>query len=257
MANKKPYILITNDDGIDALGIKTLIEIVSDIGEIVVIAPVKAESGKSHAITINKPIRLNLIEDKKNLKIFTATGTPVDCVKLALNQVLKKKPDYLFSGINHGSNSSVSAIYSGTIGAAVEGCLNGIPSAGFSLMSHKPDADFSAAKFYTEKIIKYLLENKPDDYTCLNVNIPYIKKEEIQGIKICTMTQGVWKEEYEKRIDPHNRPYYWLTGYFKNNEPDNELSDEWALNNNYVSVVPLQTDWTAYHQIDNLKDMEK
>ena len=249
-----PLILISNDDGVHARGLKALIEAVKPFGRIVVVAPEKGESGKSHAITINTPVRLTLLEESDDLTIYSCTGTPVDAVKLALNQILPKKPDYLLSGINHGSNASISVIYSGTLGAAIEGCLNGIPSIGFSVLDHSSQADFSVAKLYIRTIFQNLIENGLPVNTCLNVNFPRLPIEKIKGVRVCRQTKGVWKEEYDKRKDPHNSDYYWLTGDFHNFEPDAKDTDEWALANNYISIVPVQVDLTSYEGIKHIRN---
>lgn len=250
----KPLILVSNDDGYDAKGISALIELVKPYGEVVVVAPNLGESGMSHAITIKKPLRLTKIHEEKDLKIFSCSGTPVDSVKLALNQLLDRKPDILVSGINHGSNASISVIYSGTMGAAIEGCLNGIPSIGFSVCDHDKDANFDLALKYSKTIFEEVLKNKLPKGVCLNVNFPLIDINESKGIKICKQTNGVWKEEFDKRIDPYNGTYYWLTGNFKNDEPNNQETDEWALNNNYVAVVPIKVNLTAESFINELKN---
>jgi 5'-nucleotidase len=251
---KKPLILVSNDDGFNALGLKALIEVVREFGEIVVVAPEKGESGMSHAISIVTPIRKKTILKEKDLTIYSVSGTPVDCVKLAINQLLDRKPDFLVSGINHGSNASISVIYSGTMGAAIEGCFNGIPSVGFSLLNHDPNADFTAAKVYTRIIFKELLNHGLPQGTCLNVNVPNEPMEKIKGIEVCRMAKGVWKEEYDKRKDPHGRSYYWLTGQFNNYEPNAKDTDEAVLAANKVAVVPVSVDITDYEALKNLKN---
>jgi len=249
----KPLILVTNDDGVGAKGLSELIDVIAGFGEVVVVAPMESQSGMSHAITIKDPIRVTLVREEKNLKVYSCTGTPVDCIKIAINQLLNRKPDLLVSGINHGSNASVSVVYSGTMAAAIEGGINKINSIGLSLSDFSEDADFAAAKFYSKRIIEQVLMNNLEKGTCLNVNIPAGKKEIIKGIKICRQTDGYWQEEYDKRTDPQNREYYWLTGYFNNFEPDAEDTDEWALKNNYVSIVPIQVDFTSFSQLDRLR----
>lgn len=253
---KKPLILVSNDDGVNAKGLRELIEIVKEFGDTVVVAPEKGESGMSHAISIKNPIRLNQLSTNGILTVYSVPGTPVDCVKLALNQVLDRKPDLVVSGINHGSNASISVIYSGTMGAAIEGCLNGIPSIGFSLTSHHPDADFSKSRKYIKQIIKKTLQDGLPKGVCLNVNFPVNDEADYKGIKVCRQTKGVWKEEYEKRVDPHKQTYYWLTGNFNNFEPDAQDTDEWALQNNYAAVVPIQVDFTAFESLKTLKSLE-
>ena len=253
MKKEKPLILISNDDGVGAKGLKALIDVIKPFGKIVVVAPEKGESGKSHAITINSPVRVCKIEESENITVYSCTGTPVDAVKLAINQLLPKKPDFLVSGINHGSNSSISVIYSGTLGAAREGCLNGIPSIGFSLLDHSSDADFTVPQKYIGSIFQNLMEFGLPAGTCLNVNFPNFPLNKIKGIRVCRQTKGVWKEEYDKRTDPHNSDYYWLTGDFHNFEPDAQDTDEWALANKYISIVPVQVDLTSFEGIKHIR----
>jgi len=250
---QKPLILVTNDDGYFAPGLHNLIDMVKPYGEVLVVAPEVGVSGMSHAITIKTPLRLTLLEKTNGVTFYKLNGTPVDCVKMAINQLVDRKPDILVSGINHGSNSSISVIYSGTMGGAIEGSLNKIPSIGFSLCSHRMDADFSLTKKYSEGIFLQVLKNGLPDYTCLNVNFPVIDESSFKGIKVCRQARGVWKEEYEKRVDPHGGEYYWLTGNFKNNENGSTDTDEWALDHNYASIVPVRTDFTDY---ENLKKLE-
>lgn len=243
-----PLILVTNDDGITAPGIKALVEAMKTIGEVVVVAPDSPQSGMGHAITINKPLRLQRMEIFEGVKSFSCSGTPVDCVKLANNKVLDRKPDLCVSGINHGSNSSINIIYSGTMSAAVEASLEQIPSIGFSLSDYAVEADFSASKEYAITIAKQVLENGIPKSTLLNVNIPKLPFELIKGMRICRQAVAKWEEEYIERIDPFGKKYYWLTGKFVNYD-HGEDTDEWSLANGYVSVVPVQHDLTAHHAI--------
>jgi len=247
---KRPLILVTNDDGISALGIRNLIRIMNDFGDVVVVAPDGPQSGMGHAITIDSTLRCDkIVVDKGSQREYACSGTPVDCVKLAVNQLLERKPDLCVSGINHGSNSSINVIYSGTMSAAVEGALEGIPSIGFSLLDYTHDADFSEAEQYIRKITKEVLENGLDDGVCLNVNIPKrIEGEEIKGLKVCRQADANWEEEFEERTDPKGRTYYWLTGKFVNYDKGTD-TDEWALANHYVSVVPVQFDVTAHSSL--------
>ncbi|MEO6253504.1 MAG: 5'/3'-nucleotidase SurE [Ferruginibacter sp.] len=247
MAKKKdePIILITNDDGITAPGIKSLIEAAKGLGKVVVVAPDKAQSGMGHAITIGDPLRMDKVDMFGDVEAWQTSGTPVDCVKLAVDKILHRKPDLCISGINHGANHSINVIYSGTMSAAMEASIESIPSIGFSLLDYRFDADFSAASFYANKIIKTILGNKLDKHLLLNVNIPSIPKKEIKGIKICKQAYAKYKEEFDERIDPHGKKYYWLTGEFINYDTAKD-TDVWALKNNYVSVVPVQFDLTNY-----------
>jgi len=215
---KRPLILVTNDDGISAPGLRNLIRIMNDFGDVFVVAPDGPQSGMGHAITIEATIRCDkiIIEEGPQIE-YSCSGTPVDCVKLAVNQLLNRKPDLCVSGINHGSNSSINVIYSGTMSAAVEGALEGIPSIGFSLLDFSHNADFSEAEKYIIKITKSVLKNGIDSGVCLNVNIPkHIDGESIQGIKVCRQANANWEEEFEERKDPKGRTYYWLTGKFVN-----------------------------------------
>ncbi|MEQ8625666.1 MAG: 5'/3'-nucleotidase SurE [Vicingaceae bacterium] len=254
---ENPLILITNDDGITAPGILNLIRIVKKItNNIVVVAPDSPQSGMGHAITMNAMLRLNP-QEIEGVKAYSCSGTPVDCVKIATSKVLNDKPDLIVSGINHGSNSSINVIYSGTMSAAVEGAIEGIPSIGFSLCNNSIDADFRPIWPYVEKIIKYALSHELESSTCINVNFPAVSSDLINGIKVCRQANAMWEEEFEERHDPSGNAYYWLTGKFVNHEEEKEDTDEWALQNNYVSVVPVQFDVTAHQQIKNLKAIEK
>jgi 5'-nucleotidase len=254
MKKEKPVILVTNDDGITAPGIRALVEAVMPLGDIFVVAPDSPQSGMGHAITITRPLRLDKVEILGFPVAYQSSGTPVDCVKLAVNKVLHRKPDLCVSGINHGSNSSINVIYSGTMSAAMEGAIEGIPSIGFSLLNHSMDADFSAAKIYARLIAKQVLKSGLPEGTLINVNIPYKKAAEIKGIKICRQATAKWKEEFDERLDPNKRKYFWLTGKFINMDKGLD-TDEWALANNYVSVVPVQFDFTAHHAIPFLNNM--
>jgi len=255
--NTKPLILITNDDGINAKGINSLIEAAKDFGEIVVVAPEQAQSAMSHAITIKNPLFYQKVSGPiKNIQYFKTNGTPADCVKLAFNQIMERKPDLVLSGINHGTNSSISVIYSGTMAAAIEACIFGVDAIGFSLLDFDKDADFTAAKEICKRIIANTIEHKLEKGVCLNVNIPTIKLDKIKGIRVSRQASGLWQEVFDKRIDPNGREYFWLTGDFVIHEPEAEDTDEWALNNNFVSLVPVQVDMTAHKAISYLKKWE-
>ena len=242
-------ILISNDDGVEAKGLKCLTEAARHYGKVIVAAPALAMSGMSHAITIKNPLRANKIREEKDLVVYSCEGTPVDCVKLALNQLTGRKPDIVLSGINHGSNSSSSVVYSGTMAAAMEGCINFIPSAGFSLLDYDPNADFKAAQVIVRKILENIINHNLPEGVCLNVNIPAVQLNELKGIKICRQTRGYWKEEFVKRLDPHNGEYYWLTGNYFNQEEEAEDTDEFVLSEGFVSIVPIQVDLTAYKSL--------
>ena len=246
MTKKKPVILITNDDGITAPGIRNLVEAVKDLGKVVVVAPDKAQSGMGHAITIGHPLRMTKMDMFGDIEAWQTSGTPVDCVKLAVDKILHGKPDLCLSGINHGANHSINVIYSGTMSAAMEASIESIPSIGFSLLDYSYEADFAAARHYVKKIVSsLLLQKKLDKHLLLNVNIPSVDVELIKGIKICRQAYAKYEEDFEERKDPHGKKYYWLTGEFLNFDKGKD-TDVWALKNNYVSVVPVQFDLTNY-----------
>lgn len=249
-----PLILVTNDDGVSAKGIASLVKAIKGLGEIVVVAPDGARSGQSGAITPNVPLRLTEVSEEQNLKIYKSNGTPVDCVKLAMNQVLDRKPDLIVSGINHGSNAAVSILYSGTMGAVLEGCVVGVPSVGFSLCSFDSDADFSFSENYVRSIAEDVLARGLEAGVCLNVNIPAF--DGIRGIRVCRQASGFWTKEYERRVDPIGKEYFWLTGHFHNMEPEAVDTDEWALREGFVSVVPCKIDMTAHHLIPQFSYLE-
>ncbi|MBK6732046.1 MAG: 5'/3'-nucleotidase SurE [Bacteroidetes bacterium] len=248
MDTKKPTILITNDDGFTAPGISALVEAMMELGNVIVLAPDKPQSGMGHAITINDPLRLKKLDFFGEVEAYSCSGTPVDCVKIAKDKILHHKPDLCVSGINHGSNSSINIIYSGTMSAALEASIEGIPAIGFSLLDYSHSADFSAAKKYAYTIAKQVLEFGLPDNVLLNVNIPALPFEEIAGMRICRQAVAKWEEEYDERLDPTGKKYYWLTGKFVNYDKGDD-TDEWALANNYVSIVPVQFDLTAHHAI--------
>lgn len=252
---KKPLILITNDDGYQAPGIRTLINIAKPLGRVVVVAPEKAHSGMGHAVTLENPVRLRNIEETTDYTEYACSGTPVDCVKIAINNLLAENPDLIISGINHGANSSVNIIYSGTMAAAVEGALAGINSIGFSLLDFSYKADFEPSKYYIDIILRKMLGSGYEDGLCLNVNIPAVSSAEIKGIKVCRQSKGHWIEEFNEREDPHKRKYYWLTGTFHKGE-ENADTDLWALENNYVTIVPVTLDLTNHEHIPLLKNLE-
>lgn len=249
---KRPTILITNDDGIFAPGIRKLIEICRQLGKIIVVAPDSAMSGMSHAITVKTPLRLKKLAEEKDYIEYSCNGTPVDAIKLGEKIVVRGKPDLVVSGINHGSNASVNIVYSGTMAAVIEANIDGIPAIGFSLLDYSHSADFSAVDEYITTIIKNVLQNGLPEGVCLNVNIPAVKKEEIKGIKVCRQAKGRWDEDFDERVDPHDLDYYWLTGVFTNGDTAKD-TDSWALINNYISVVPIQYDFTAHKAISSLK----
>jgi 5'-nucleotidase len=248
----KPTILVTNDDGINAPGIRALISVMAEIGTVIVVAPDSPQSAMGHAITINSTLYLNKVSaENADITEYACSGTPVDCVKLAVNEILKMKPDLCVSGVNHGSNSSINVIYSGTMSAAVEAGIEGIPAIGFSLLDYTWSADFEAIKPFIKKIALEVLAKKMTEGTVLNVNFPKLKQEEIKGIKICRQAKALWMERFDKRQTPFGKDYYWLTGEFINQDKG-EDTDEWALANGYISIVPVQFDLTAHHAIAQL-----
>lgn len=252
----KPLILVTNDDGINAPGIRTLIDVMSELGTVVVVAPDSPQSAMGHAITINNTLYINKIS-KENAAVeeYSCSGTPVDCVKIAVNEILKQKPDLCVSGINHGSNSSINVIYSGTMSAAVEGGIEGIPSIGFSLLDYNWNADFEPTKNAIKKIATEVLANKLPDGVVLNVNFPKLKENQFKGIRVCRQARAIWQERFDKRQTPTGKDYYWLTGEFINLDKG-EDTDEWALANGYISIVPVQYDMTAHHAIQTLTNWD-
>ena len=253
---EKPLILVTNDDGITAPGIRALIKIMNKIGDVVVVAPDKAQSGMGHAITIDNVLTCNsiTIDDGPQLE-YTCSGTPADCVKMAISEILNRKPDLCVSGINHGANASINVIYSGTMSAAVEAGIEGVPAIGFSLLNFKWDADFKASEEYVENITLNALSEGIPEGVVLNVNIPNFKKEEIKGVKICRQANGYWKEDFDKRKSPFGKEYYWLSGEFVCKDRGQD-TDIYALEKGYVSIVPVQFDMTAHHMIQKLNTWE-
>ena len=255
---KDRLIFVTNDDGYSAAGFEAAIEVARSFGRVFAVAPATVQSGRSQAITMYEPLFLETQRCEEDVEVYSFTGTPTDCVKVAFDHLLKEeKVDLVISGINHGSNSAINVLYSGTMGAAIEGSFYGCPSVGLSLTDHAADADFTAAKRYAREIIAALLEGeqKFDRPLCLNVNIPNIAEQDIRGIRVCRQCRGIWREEFFRHEDPRGKPYFWLTGSYTNYEPDAQDTDEWALANGYVSVVPVQVDMTGYHQLEQLKDI--
>lgn len=243
--SEKPLILVTNDDDITAPGIRSLVEAVQDLGEVIVVAPDKPQSGMGHAITIGSPLRLYKMNIFGDIQAWQTSGTPVDCVKLAVDKILHRRPDICLSGINHGANHSINVIYSGTMSAAMEAAIEGIPSIGFSLLDYRYEADFSAAKEVVRRIVQNVIQDPIPQRMLLNVNIPAVPSSEIQGIRICRQADAKYEEDFDERMDPQNKKYYWLTGKFVNLDEGDD-TDVWALQHNYVSVVPVQFDLTDY-----------
>ena len=252
LENQK-IILVTNDDSVSANGIHALVEVASRFGKVLVVAPDKPQSGMGHAITINHPLRLNSINLFGDIEAYSCSGTPVDCVKLAIYEVLKKKPDLILSGINHGENSSTNVLYSGTMSAAIEGAMEGIPSIGFSLADYDSNANFNPSKSFVSKIIEKTLSNPFPKGICLNVNIPKLEENAIQGIKVCKQAHAFWADRFDKRLDQFGRPYFWLTGEFSD-EDQREDTDLHVLKKGFVSVVPTLFDLTAYEKINIIEN---
>jgi 5'-nucleotidase len=248
----RPLILVSNDDGITSKGIRVLVSVMKKLGDVVVVAPDSPQSGMGHAITIGQTLRLYEEDIFEDVLAYKSSGTPADCVKLAKHHVLKdRKPDLVVSGINHGSNTSISVLYSGTMSAAIEGALEGLPSIGFSLCDFSSKADFSHVEEWVEKIARQVLEHGIPKGIALNVNFPPKRNEDIRGIKICRQADAKWQEEFVERFDPTGRKYFWLAGNFVNFDKG-EDNDEWAIANNYISIVPCQYDLTAHHAISHI-----
>lgn len=250
-------ILVTNDDGMDAPGLKLLFETMHEFGKVVMLSTREVMSSKSMAITVQVPHRVKLLEETEEHRIYISNGTPTDCVKFAINNLLERKPDIVVTGINQGSNSSVSVLYSGTMGAAIEGCLYGIDAVGFSLNSYSSKANYKVCLEPIREVTAYVLHNHLPKGICLNVNIPAVEPGEFKGIRICRQATGNWKEEFVRCTHPNGFDYYWLTGCFNNHEPEATDTDEWALNNGYASLVPQTVDMTAFNYIERFKDLEK
>ncbi len=253
----RPLILVTNDDGITAPGIRNLVNVAKELGDVVVVAPDSPQSAMGHAITIKTPLWVHRSRALSDVEAYECTGTPVDCVKLARHVILKdRKPDLCVSGINHGSNASINIIYSGTLSAAMEASLEHVPSIGFSLLDYSYDANFEPSLPFVRHVMEYVLENGMEDGSLLNVNIPKLPREQIKGIRVCRQADARWIEEFAEAVDPRGQKYYWLTGRFVN-EDQGEDTDVWALENGYLSVVPSHHDLTNYRALKSMKPMEE
>lgn len=251
--SKRPLILVTNDDGISAPGIRTLISAMNELGDVIVVAPDSPQSAMGHAITINSTLQCNKVKIDDGPQIeYSCSGTPADCVKLGINEILDRKPDICVSGVNHGSNSSINVIYSGTMSAAVEASIEGIPAIGFSLLDYSWNANFNEIKKYLINITKQALLNGIPKGNALNVNFPKLKEKDIKGIKICRQANAYWVEKFDKRVNPQGKEYYWLTGEFINKDNGHD-SDEWALFNGFISIVPVKFDMTDHENISYIK----
>ena len=251
MIETRPLILISNDDSADAPGILRLVDCMPQNADIIVVAPAEPHSGQSSAITVGNPLRIKQLPDYGRARMFAVTGTPVDCVKLALHTIVPRKPDLLLAGINHGSNSGCNVVYSGTMGAVLEGCTVGIPSCGFSLLHHSWKADFSMGMPFVAEITRRLLADGLPDGVCLNVNIP--ARVVPKGVKVCRAARGYWTDEYARYTDPQGNPFYLLTGKFVNSEPQATDTDEHWLAQGWISAVPVASDMTSHGHMDFLK----
>ncbi len=252
MIEKKPLILVSNDDGFNSKGISELVKFLRPLGEIVVMAPDSARSGYACALTAGSPIHYQLVRKDVGVTIYKCSGTPADCIKLAMHTVLDRRPDLIIGGINHGDNSAVNVHYSGTMGVVIEGALKGIPSIGFSIDNHDPNVCFDATGPYVRQIARSVLEKGLPPLTCLNVNFP--DTQELKGVKICEQTKGQWVNEWENFAHRGDNHYYWLTGEFRNDDAENERNDHWALRHGYVAITPTTVDVTAYSLIEELKN---
>lgn len=249
---EKPLILVTNDDSLKAPGIRALIDIIRPLGKVVVVAPDRPQSGTAHAVTIAHMLRIDLVYRETDYEEYACNGTPADCVKMAYKIVMGRRPDFIFSGINHGTNSSINIFYSGTMAAVLEGALTGVPAVGFSLNNYSMNADFNPSRKYVREIAEKTIANGLPKGICLNVNIPDVPTSLIKGIRVCRQAEGTWQEDFDEREDPNGRKYYWMKGVYVNNG-NGEDTDQWALENNYVAIVPVHPDLTAIHAIEPLQ----
>jgi len=254
--NKKPNILVVNDDGFQAKGLKKLTDLMRQIGNVTVISTEQPMSAQSHSMTIREPLRVNLFEQEDGYLKYVCNGRPVDCVKIGYQYFMKEKPNIVVSGINHGSNASTNVVYSGTMAAVVEACMDGIPAVGFSLDEYSPNANFDHLDNYILDFTKKALADGLPEGVCLNINFPAYSEDGIKGVKLCHQANARWKEQYERRVDPFGKDYFWLTGEFIEQDQDDD-TDVKALKNNYISIVPIQYDWTAYKAMDNFKNWER
>lgn len=256
MTNKRPYILVTNDDGINAKGIRLLIETAKKFGDVLVVAPDAPQSAKSHSITQAIPIKIDKIIEEEGYAEYSTSGTPVDCVKIAIHELSNRKFDLILSGVNHGANTSVSVLYSGTMAAAIEGGLHDINSIGFSVDNHDPSVDFPEIIPYMEKIIAEVIEKSLAKGVSLNVNFPDTTKQKIKGIKTVKGADGVWGEEFVKANDPHKRNFVWITGALTNNEEGRADTDLYQIEQGYATVTPIKLDFNYIDYLEELSSWE-
>lgn len=253
--NDRPLLLISNDDGYTAKGIKVLTEMLADMADIIVCAPEDARSGYACAFSATTPLRLFMREQRKGLQVWSCNGTPVDCVKIALAEILHdRKPDLIIGGINHGDNASVNTHYSGTMGITMEGCMKYIPSVAFSLCDFSADADFEPLRPFVRMFTRHLLDNGLPKGVCLNINFPKLKQ--FKGIRVCRMAFGTWSNELTRCHHPRGYDYYWMVGTYTNDEPECDDTDNWALQNGYVAITPTRIDVTAYEAFEQFKLFE-
>lgn len=250
--NTRPLILISNDDGYDAKGINDLANFVRDLGDIIIVAPDGGRSGTAMAMTSASPVRVKKVREEEGLQVYACSGTPCDCVKLAFEFILPRRPDIVLAGINHGDNAAVNVHYSGTMGVVIEGMMKHVASVGFSSCKRAADADFSALRPYIHHIVAKVLAEGLPNHVCLNVNFP--ERDTFGGVKICSMDAGQWLNEWEKRTDPHGRDYYWLTGNYETPNANDATTDRWALDHGFVAITPIQLDMTAYRAMALLKN---
>lgn len=253
MSDQRPLIFVTNDDGISAKGIRSLHEVMVEFGEVVLIAPDSPQSGMGHAITIHEPIRMKESDLYPGTEAYSCSGTPVDCVKLGVYEVMHRKPDLLVSGINHGANTATNVLYSGTMSAAVEGAMEGIASVGFSLDSFDSNADFSVAQDVARSVVGEVLKNGMPSGTCFNINVPAVNAATHKGVKVCRQAHAFWEDRFDKREDQFGNPYYWLTGNFTD-VGMREDTDLYWIKNGYSTLVPTKFDMTSYEAVDTIKN---
>ncbi len=250
MITTRPLILISNDDSVSAPGLLRLVDCMPDDADVIVVVPATPQSGQSSAFTVGSPLRINSLPDYGRARMFSVTGTPVDCVKLAMHTIVPRRPDLILAGINHGSNAGCNVVYSGTMGAVIEGCILGVTSCGFSLLHHSMNADFSMCMPFIKDMVKELLAAPLPAGVCLNVNMP--ARVAPKGVKVCRAARGYWTDEFQRYTDPHGNPFYWITGRFENSEPNATDTDEYWLANEYISAVPVVASPTANEFIENL-----
>lgn len=257
MTMERPLILISNDDGYQAKGIRSLVEMVRHLGDIIVCAPEGPRSGFACAFSATTPLTITLREKQEGVEIWSSNGTPVDCVKLALHEIVPRRPDLVLGGINHGDNGSVNTHYSGTMGVVMEGCMKYIPSVAYSLCDHREDADFEPLAPYIKRYTQQVLSEGLPQGVCLNINFPLLKEESgYKGVKVCRMAHGTWSNEVTRCHHPRGYDYYWMIGHYENDEPQAEDTDNWALQHGYVAITPTRMDVTAYEALPQLKSWE-